>query len=148
MKAVYRADAANHIFVSSDLVPDDYVLKANETFENPSGKQTPAKLSGTTWLDATQEEHDAYLAQMQAEYLRQHPEVSQPAEPDKGEQALNLFGQQFAQMQATQATLTKSVNALGQLVATQMQAKAPAQPTTPVKPDGSQSETQASTPQA
>lgn len=143
MKAVYRADAANHIFVSSDLVPDDYVLKANETFENPSGKQTPAKLSGTTWLDATQEEHDAYLAQMQAEYLRQHPEVSQPAEPDKGEQALNLLGQQFAQMQAAQATLTKSVNALGQLVATQMQAKAPAQPTAPVRSD-----VQTSTPQA
>lgn len=125
MKGVYRADARTHIFVSSDLVPDDYVLKANETFENPSGKQTPAKLSGTTWLDATQEEHDAYLAQMQAEYLRQHPEVSQP-EPDKGEQALNLLGQQFAQMQAAQATLTQSVNALGQLVAkTQMQASAP-----------------------
>ncbi len=143
MKGVYRADARTHIFVSSDLVPDDYVLKANETFENPSGKQTPAKLSGTTWLDATQEEHDAYLTQMQAEYLRQHPEVSQPAEPDKGEQALNLLGQQFAQMQAAQATLTKSVNALGQLVATQMQAKAPAQPTAPVRSD-----VQASTPQA
>lgn len=143
MKGVYRADARTHIFVSSDLVPDDYVLKANETFENPSGKQTPAKLSGTTWLDATQEEHDAYLAQMQAEYLRQHPEVSQPAEPDKGEQALNLLGQQFAQMQAAQATLTKSVNALGQLVATQMQAKAPAQPTAPVRSD-----VQTSTPQA
>lgn len=142
MKGVYRADARTHIFVSSDLVPDDYVLKANETFENPSGKQTPAKLSGTTWLDATQEEHDAYLAQMQAEYLRQHPEVSQP-EPDKGEQALNLLGQQFAQMQAAQATLTKSVNALGQLVATQMQAKAPAQPTAPVRSD-----VQTSTPQA
>ena len=143
MKGVYRADARTHIFVSSDLVPDDYVLKANETFENPSGKQTPAKLSGTTWLDATQEEHDAYLAQMQAEYLRQHPEVSQPAGPDKGEQALNLLGQQFAQMQAAQATLTKSVNALGQLVATQMQAKAPAQPTAPVRSD-----VQTSTPQA
>lgn len=142
MKGVYRADARTHIFVSSDLVPDDYVLKANETFENPSGKQTPAKLSGTTWLDATQEEHDAYLAQMQAEYLRQHPEVSQP-EPDKGEQALNLLGQQFAQMQAAQATLTKSVNALGQLVATQMQAKAPAQPTAPARSD-----VQTSTPQA
>ena len=143
MKGVYCADARTHIFVSSDLVPDDYVLKANETFENPSGKQTPAKLSGTTWLDATQEEHDAYLTQMQAEYLRQHPEVSQPAEPDKGEQALNLLGQQFAQMQAAQATLTKSVNALGQLVATQMQAKAPAQPTAPVRSD-----VQTSTPQA
>ena len=148
MKAVYRADARTHIFVSSDLVADDYVLKANETFENPSGKVMPAKLSGTTWLDATQEEHDAYLAEMQEEYLRQHPEANQPAKPDKGEQALNLLGQQIAQMQATQATLTQSVNALGQLVAkTQMQAQQPAQPSTPVRPTGSQSE-QASAPQA
>lgn len=151
MKGVYRADARTHIFVSSDLVPDDYVLKANETFENPSGKQTPAKLSGTTWLDATQEEHDAYLAQMQAEYLRQHPEANQPAEPDKGDQALNILGQQIAQMQASQAKMQQqqaimmqSVNALGQMVA---KAQAPAQPSTPVRPTGSQSE-QASAPQA
>lgn len=117
MKAVYRADAANHIFVSSDLVPDDYVLKANETFENPSGKTTPAKLSGATWLDATPEEHQAYMDAMQQDYLRQHPEASQPAEPDKGDQAVNLLGQQIAKMQQQQATMMKSINALGQLVA-------------------------------
>lgn len=117
MKAVYRADAANHIFVSSDLVPDDYVLKANETFENPSGKTTPAKLSGATWLDATPEEHQAYMDEMQQDYLRQHPEASQPAEPDKSDQAVNLLGQQIAKMQQQQATMAQSINALRQLVA-------------------------------
>lgn len=117
MKAVYRADAANHIFVSSDLVPDDYVLKANETFENPSGKTTPAKLSGATWLDATPEEHQAYMDEMQQDYLRQHPEASQPAEPDKSDQAVNLLGQQIAKMQQQQATMAQSINALGQLAA-------------------------------
>lgn len=146
MKGVYRADAKTHVFVSSDIVPDDYVLKANESFDNPTGKVSPAKLQGMEWIDATPEEHEAYLKQQQEEYLASHPAPVQ--QPDKGDQAVNLLGQQFAQMQATQATLTKSVNALGQLVATQMQAKAPAQPTTPVKPDGSQPETQASTPQA
>ena len=132
MKAVYRADAANHIFVSSDLVPDDYVLKANETFENPSGKTTPAKLSGTTWLDATPEEHQAYMDEMQQDYLRQHPEASQPAEPDKSDQAVNLLGQQIAKMQQQQATMMKSINALGQLVAKAQGATAvnPAQGTT------------------
>lgn len=116
MKAVYRADAVNHIFVSSDLVPDDYVLKANESFDNPSGKVTPAKLSGTTWLDATPEEHDAYLKKMQDDYLRQHPELTQPSQPDKGDQALNLLGQQQAKSQATVATLEKKVDTLTQAV--------------------------------
>ena len=116
MKAVYRADTVNHVFVSSDLVPDDYVLKANETFENPSGKVTPAKLSGTTWVDATQEEHQEYLDQMQRDFLAQHPEASQPAEPDKGDQAVNLLGQQIAKMQQQQATMLQSINGLGQLV--------------------------------
>lgn len=117
MKAVYRADAATHIFVSSDLVSDDYVLKANETFENPSGKQSPAKLSGTTWLDATPEEHQEYLDQMQKDFLAQHPEASQPAEPDKSDQAANLLGQQIVKMQQQQSTMAQSINALGQLVA-------------------------------
>ena len=152
MKAVYRADALTHIFVSSDIVPDDYVLKANETFENPTGKLEPPKLSGTTWLDATQEEHQAYLDDLQAEYARQHPEMNQPAEPDKSDQAINLLGQQIAKMQAmqekmqsTQATMAQSINALGQLVA-KAQVPAVQQPTEPAQP-GSQA-TQATTPQA
>lgn len=117
MKVVYRADAVNHIFVSSDLVPDDYVLKANETFENPSGKTTPAKLSGATWLDATPEEHQAYMDEMQKEFLKQHPAAPQSAEPDNSDQAINLLGQQIAKMQQQQATMAQSINALGQLVA-------------------------------
>lgn len=145
MKAVYRADAQTHIFVSSDIVPDDYVLKANETFENPTGKSEPAKLSGTTWLDATSEEHQAYLDEMQAEYAQQHPELNQPTEPDKSDQAINLLGQQIAKMQATQATMAQSINALGQLVA-KAQTPVVQQPTEPVQP-GSQA-TQATAPQA
>lgn len=132
MRAVYRADAQSHTFVSSDLVPDDYVLKANETFENPSGKVTPAKLSGTTWLDATSEEHQEYLDQMQKDFLAQHPEASQPAEPDKGDQALNLLGQQQAKSQATVATLEKKVDTLTQAVGILGQQFAQAQkPATP-----------------
>lgn len=116
MKAVYRADAVNHVFVSSDLVPDNYVLQANESFENPSGKVTPAKLSGTTWLDATPEEHQEYLDQMQKDFLAQHPEAVQPAQSDKSDQAVNLLGQQIAKMQQQQMTMAQSINALGQLV--------------------------------
>lgn len=115
MKAVYRADAVNHIFVSSDLVPDDYVLKANESFENPTGKVSPAKLQGAGWVDATPEEHEAYLKQQEEEFLAQHP--TQVQQPDRGDQALNLLGQQIAKMQQQQTTLMQSVNAVGQTVA-------------------------------
>ncbi|MCH5385310.1 hypothetical protein DKZ23_11135, partial [Limosilactobacillus reuteri] len=88
-------------------------LKENETFENPTGKLEPAKLSGTTWVDATQEEHQAYLDAMQQDYLRQH----QSTEPDKSDQAVNLLGQQIAKVQQQQTIMMQSINALGQLVA-------------------------------
>ena len=118
MKGLYRADAVNRTFVSSDVVADDYQLKDNETFEDPSGKLSPAKLTATggPWIDATEEENQAYMDAMQQDYLRQHPEASQPAEPDKGDQALNLLGQQQAKSQATVATLEKKVDTLTQAV--------------------------------
>ena len=132
MKAVYRADAQTHVFVSSDLVSDDYVLKTNETFESPSGKREPAKLVGAAWQDATEEEHEAYLAEEKAELLRLHPGSGQPAEPDKGDQALNLLGQQQAKSQAAVATLEKKVDTLTQAVGILGQQIAQAQkPATP-----------------
>ena len=50
-------------------------------------------------------------------WAAQYPGALPPQEPDKGDQALNLLGQQLAKVEAQQDTLTKSVNALGQLVA-------------------------------
>ena len=134
MKGLYRADAVNRTFVSSDVVADDYQLKDNETFEDPSGKLSPAKLTATggPWTDATEEEHQAYMDAMQQDYLRQHPEASQPAEPDKGDQALNLLGQQQAKSQADVATLKKKVDTLTQAVGILGQQIAQAQkPATP-----------------
>lgn len=126
MKSVYRADAVTHFFVSSDLVDDDYKLQANESFDNPSGLQPPRKLTSTGWIAATDEEHKAYVETQQKEWLAQHPMATQPSRPadDKGDKALNLLGQQLAQVQAQQATLASSVNALGQMVA---KAQAPKQ---------------------
>lgn len=128
MKAVYRADAVNRTFTSSDVVTDDYQLKDNETFEDPSGKRSPAKLTATggPWIDATEEEHKAYMEAQQKKFLAENPQFAQPSQPadDKGDQALNLLGQQLAQVQAQQATLANSVNALGQMVA---KAQAPKQ---------------------
>lgn len=126
MKGLYRADAVNRTFVSSDVVADDYQLKDNETFEDPSGKLSPAKLTATggPWIDATEEEHQAYMEAQRKAWAAQYPGALQPQEPDKGDQALNLLGQQLAQVQAQQATLANSVNALGQMVA---KAQAPKQ---------------------
>ncbi|VTX87158.1 Uncharacterised protein [Limosilactobacillus oris] len=62
----------------------------------------------------------------QKKFLAENPQFAQPSQPadDKGDQALNLLGQQLAQVQAQQATLANSVNALGQMVA---KAQAPKQ---------------------
>lgn len=127
MKAVYRADAVTHFQIGSDTVPDDYQLQVNETFENPTGKRTPAKLTPAGWIDATEQEHAAYMERRQQEMQEWISKVkSAPGQPadDKGDQALNLLGQQLAQVQAQQATLANSVNALGQMVA---KAQAPKQ---------------------
>mgnify|MGYP004471237329 CR=1 FL=1 len=127
MKGIYRADAINQTFISSDVVADDYQLQANETFENPTRKLEPAKLVNGSWIDATPEEHHEYLDQMQKDFLAQHPEASQPAEPDKGDQAVNLLGQQIAKMQQQQGTMAQSINALGQLIAKAQSATAASQ---------------------
>ena len=126
MKGLYRADAVNRTLVSSDVVADDYQLKDNETFEDPSGKLSPAKLTATggPWIDATEEEHQAYMEAQRKAWAAQYPGALQPQEPDKGDQALNLLGQQLAKVEAQQATLASSVNALGQMVA---KAQAPKQ---------------------
>ena len=123
MAMVYYADAVTLTSMGARPEPDGYQLKSNESFDNPSGLQTPAKLTPTGWVAATDEEHKAYLEAQQKEWLAQHPQPNQPAD-DKSHQALNLLGQQLAQVQAQQATLASSVNALGQMVA---KAQAPKQ---------------------
>lgn len=66
MKTIYRANSTTKHFTSSDIVADGYVLQVNETFEDPSGKREPAKLVGTSWQDATPEEHEAWVKSQQA----------------------------------------------------------------------------------
>ncbi|PWT37589.1 hypothetical protein [Limosilactobacillus reuteri] len=117
MKGIYRADATNQTFVSSDVVADDYQLQANETFENPTGKLEPAKLVNGSWIDATPEEHEAYVKAQQAEAAKFLPANNLSA----GDKAMNALGVQVAQLTKDNLTLTKSVDALGkQLAAMQM----------------------------
>lgn len=117
MKGIYRADATNQTFVSSDVVADDYQLQANETFENPTGKLEPAKLVNGSWIDATPEEHEAYVKAQQAEAAKFLPTNNLSA----GDKAMNALGVQVAQLTKDNLILTKSVDALGkQLAAMQM----------------------------
>lgn len=119
MKMVYYADPVTLISMGARPEPDGYQLKSNESFDNPSGLQSPQKLTSTGWVAATDEEHKAYLEAQQQKFLAETPQFAQPNQPadDKGDQALNLLGQQLAKVQAQQATLASSVNALGQMVA-------------------------------
>ena len=125
MKMVYYADPVTLTSMGARPEPDGYQLKSNESFDNPSGLQSPQKLTSAGWVAATDEEHKAYLEAQQQKFLAENPRFAQPSQPadDKGDQALNLLGQQLAKVEAQQATLTKSVNALGQMVA---KAQAPA----------------------
>lgn len=119
MKMVYYADPVTLISIGARPEPDGYQLKSNESFDNPSGLQSPQKLTSTGWVAATDEEHKDYLEAQQKKFLAENPQFAQPSQPadDKGDKALNLLGQQLAKVEAQQDTLTKSVNALGQLVA-------------------------------
>lgn len=113
MKAVYRADAVKHIFTGSEIVTDDYTLKENETFENPTGKLEPAKLVNGSWIDATPEEHEAYVKTQQAEATKFLPTNSIPA----GNKATNALGLQVAKLTKDNQTLTQLVNTLGKQLA-------------------------------
>ena len=111
-KTIYRWDVSMYL-TATDNVADDYKLQPNETFTAPDKiEKSTVKWQGSSWRQLTDEEDAAYIKAHQAPA----PISSQPAD-DKGTEALNLLGQQLAQVEAQQATLTKSVNALGQLVA-------------------------------
>lgn len=84
-KAIFRWDA-NGYFCSSDVKPDDYQLKENETFDepkfnDPSNALTPYKRVAGGWQASNQEEHDAYIKKQQDAYYAAHPEAKpQPAQ--------------------------------------------------------------------
>ena len=127
MAYVYYADPTTRIFAGSHSAPDSYQLKPNESFNDPSGLRSPVKLSGRGWVEATEQEHEAFLEEQNKEFLAQSPTAGQPSQPatdSVSNEALNVLGQQLAQVQAQQATLASSVNALGQMVA---KAQAPKQ---------------------
>ena len=117
MATIYYADETTKLSKGTNIVDEEYRLKDNETFENPTGKLEPAKLVNGSWIDATPEEHEAYVKAQQAEAAKFLPTNNISV----GDKAMNALGVQVAQLTKDNLILTKSVDALGkQLAAMQM----------------------------
>ena len=113
MATIYYADETTKLFKGANIVDGEYQLKDNETFENPTGKLEPAKLVNGSWIDATPEEHEAYVKAQQAEAAKFLPANNLSA----GDKATNALGLQVAKLTKDNQTLTQLVNTLGKQLA-------------------------------
>ena len=113
MATIYYADETTKLFKGTNIVDGEYQLKDNETFENPTGKLEPAKLVNRSWIDATPEEHEAYVKAQQAEAAKFLPANNLSA----GDKATNTLGLQVAKLTKDNQTLTQLVNTLGKQLA-------------------------------
>ena len=113
MATIYYADETTKLFKGTNVVDGEYQLKDNETFENPTGKLEPAKLVNGSWIDATPEEHEAYVKAQQAEAEKFLPANNLSA----GDKATNALGLQVAKLTKDNQTLTQLVNTLGKQLA-------------------------------
>ena len=113
MATIYYADETTKLFKGTNIIDGEYQLKDNETFENPTGKLEPAKLVNGSWIDATPEEHEAYVKAQQAEAAKFLPANNLSA----GDKATNALGLQVAKLTKDNQTLTQLVNTLGKQLA-------------------------------
>lgn len=119
-KKVYGWGADN-VFNFYDVVPDDYQLQANQTFDDPTVEKDgvrvvnqPVKRVAVGWQQPTDEEHNAWIEANQKQYPQPQQQPQGPSVQDK---ALNALGLQMAQIQKTQATQAQALNALGLQIA-------------------------------
>lgn len=102
MKIIYQY-GADMVFTGTDIVADDYQPQAGETFAAiPQPNLMPVKWTGSAWQSATQEEHDAYVKQQQAQRPQRNVE---PTAQDKLNAQLTLDNAKQAQVNANQAKL-------------------------------------------
>lgn len=113
MATIYYADETTKLFKGTNIVDGEYQLKDNETFENPTGKLEPAKIVNGSWIDATPEEHEAYVKAQQAEAAK----FLQTNNLSAGNKATNKLGIQVAKLTKDNQTLTQLVNSLGKQLA-------------------------------
>lgn len=119
MAMVYYADPVTLVSMGARPEPDGYQLKSNESFDNPSGLQSPQKLTPTGWVAATDEEHKDYLEAQQKKFLVENPQFTQPSQPadDKGTEALGVLGKQVGQLVIDNQKNAQALQALGAQVA-------------------------------
>mgnify|MGYP000138576751 FL=1 len=119
MAMVYYADPVTLVSMGARPEPDGYQLKSNESFDNPSGLQSPQKLTPTGWVAATDEEHKDYLEAQQKKFLAENPQFTQPSQPadDKGTEALGALGKQVGQLVIDNQKNAQVLQALGAQVA-------------------------------
>ena len=113
MATIYYADETTKLFKGTNIVDGEYQLKANETLDDPTGKIEPAKLVNGSWVDATSEEHEAYLKAQQAEATK----FLSANNISAGDKATNTLGIQVAKLTKDNQTLTQLVNSLGRQLA-------------------------------
>lgn len=129
MKSVYMWDSNNAYIPSGNkVVPDDYQLAGNETFDAPVDNQgrgliMPIKRQNGEWVGATQ-----------AEYDQTHQAA--PVQPTEGAQAINTLGLQVANLVGQVQALSKSMNELGLQVTKQQISAKTATPSAPTTENG------------
>lgn len=108
----YLPDAKDFI---TSLVADDYTPQTKETFTEPKGAdgtgiKLPVGFDGTNWIEATDEEHEAYQKAVDEAYQKSHPEYAGQQGPTQEQQMISALGARVAELTAQlQATTTTTV---------------------------------------
>ena len=106
-KTLYIYDPTKHDY-HTDIVADDYVLQANETFTKPAdGLYEPITWTGTDWIGTDKAIWQAAQDAKQAELLKTHPELA--PQPTAEQQALTALAQQIADNDTNTATQITSI---------------------------------------
>lgn len=116
MKLIYKWDSQS-IFSGTKLVEDDYQPQAGETFSAiPQPNLMPVKWTGSAWQSATQEEHDAYVAEQRKLHPDWYPE-QKPVGPSAEQQMIATLGQQQAKTDANVKQMQQMIAMLGSQMA-------------------------------
>lgn len=114
-KKVYGWGADN-VFNFYDIVPDDYQLQANQTFDSPlvakDGVATlnqPTKRVAGGWQQPTEEEHKAWIEANQKQFPQQKTE---PAAPTIQDQLIASLSTDVAKQKVTQAAQNQIIATL------------------------------------
>lgn len=115
-KTIYRWDPVTGYQTTQDLVPDNYQLKANETFDAPTrvDKSTVKRVNGQ-WVQLTDEEDAAYIKAHQT----MMPMPSQPQGPTNDQKLLMNQQADIVKLQKTVMDQQSNMTNMQKLIMTQ-----------------------------